>query len=436
MKKLLTGVCALSIAVLLAVPAFAEVQNIKVDGALGFKAFIRDNYEVVGFQDTDARDWYSNYAKVKFTADLTDNVTAVVGMFAERDWGSPTDGEAGNTFSCVPCYVSMKEMLYSPLTLNVGRMGLSIADALVIGDGSLTNSLIASDYSEATTFDTIHGILDYDPLKLIIGTAKISDQIQGSTDDVDLYFIDGIYTMEEYNAVLDTYLVNMHYSSPGEYTNEKGTKIQGLTGPSESSTQGLDVYTLATSLTMEPAEGLTTKLGIALQSGDYEKTATTTRDLNAYALDLGVNYAVDAEYSPNVGVKYIYRSGDKGCKTGVCTGDYKGWLPLYGDQSNGTIYDPNTNTNSICLTAGLVPVDRLDVGLEVWMYNLAKKQLDATATSTKTDAGMEIDLNAVYAYTEDVSMGLSFAWFMPGDYYKTGYDETATQVLAEIGIKF
>ncbi|MBU4304587.1 MAG: alginate export family protein [Candidatus Omnitrophica bacterium] len=433
MKRMLIILLAVSMVAVMIMPAFAEVQNIKVGGGVNIKGFLRDNYlttgsgggrMLTGFQNAETRDWYNTITKLAVNADLTDNVEASIVLANERDWqNAATNSGAVNVYCS---YVTLKEMLYSPLTVKAGKMPVKIADGLMLGDGSISEQYLGSDYALSSAFNTIHGILDYDPLTLIVGTMKFSDAAQSSSDDIDGYLIDAIYKFEDdMKSVLDVYVINAHYNSPQATT----------TGPTGTSTNAVDVYAIAGTLNSSPIEGVATKLGLAYQFGDYQKIhGGTNRDLKAYAIDVAVNYSVESEYSPKVGVKYVYRSGQDSSGT---TGDYKGWLALYESQVNGVIYDPNTNTNSIALTGSVVPMDRLTVGLEWWWYNLAKKQsTETTANSSKKDAGAELDLYAKYAYTEDVSLGLNVAWFFPGDYYKSGYDKTAMQVMAELGVAF
>ncbi|MBI4846864.1 MAG: alginate export family protein [Candidatus Omnitrophica bacterium] len=438
MKRILTVVLALSLVALFVMPALAEVQNVKLSGDITIRGVMRDNYATTGsgagrtisgtpFQEADSRDWYNTIATLSVDADLTDNVAANLKIGNERDWQDAADSMTVSVYSA---YVALKELLYSPLTLKAGRMPIQLADGLIIGDGVTNETLLGSDYSKTVEFDTIHGILDYDPLTLILGVLKLSDRSQATSDDVDGYLLDAIYKLgDDMNTVLDAYLVAAHYSAPTTTTGP-GTGTLGL----NASTDASDVYALAATVTLNPVEDLAAKVGIGYQFGDAQSVLTgTDRDLKAYSLDLGLDYAIENEYSPKVGVKYVYRSGDD--QDG--TGDYKGWLAMFENQTNGIIFDPNTNTNSIALTGSLVPMDRLTVGLEWWWYNQAKKlAAQTTNNSTKKDAGTELDLYAKYQYTEDVSMGLSLAWLFPGDYYRTSYDETAFQAMAELGVQF
>ncbi|MBU1088207.1 MAG: alginate export family protein [Candidatus Omnitrophica bacterium] len=439
MKRMLTILLAVSMIALVAMPAFAEVQNIKVNGGVKITGITREGFinrgpagSTTGYPEADSRDWYNTVTTLGVAADLTDNVSATMVLGNERDWGLATatttttgDATAVTVFSS---YITMEEMLYSALTVKAGRMPLAIADKLIVGDGTGNiNSLNSGNLSAQTEFDAIVGILDYDPLTVILGTVKVSDEAQSASDDVDLYLVDGIYKFEDdMNTVLDAYFGTAHYSSPGAAT---------LTGPGANSTRTADVNVLAAVLTMEPAERVTAKFGIGYQFGDYQKTATASRGLDAMALDLGVNYAIDNEYAPVVGLKYVYRSGDDQA-TGA-NADYTGWLGLYEQQINGAIFDPNTNISAFALTATAVPADRLTIGLEYWMFTLDESLKTATTQcSTSDEAGSEIDLTASYAYTEDVKIGLGLGWFFPGDYYKSGFDETAMQALVQVAVKF
>ncbi len=410
MKRMLITVLALSLVALMAMPALAEVQNIKVSGGITIRGFIRDNISATNFADTKSRDWYMTTTTLGVDADLTDNVAASILLANERDWQDATTSD--QNIVALASYVTLKEMLYSPLTVKAGRMPVVIADGLIIGDGVQTSTLLAGNtYSAQTQFDTIHAVLDYDPLTLVVGTIKLAENAADAGDDIDGYLVDAIYKFDDdMKTVVDVYGVDAHYNS-------------------DNASKGLDVYALAGVATLEPVEKLNAKVGLAYQFGDY----SATRDLKAMAFDLGLDYAIDTDYSPKVGVKYVYRSGQD---DSVTDGNFKGWQALYENQGNGIIYDPNTNISALDLNASIVPLDRLTLSLDFWMYSLNKQQLATVSTSDKKEAGQELDLVAKYAYTEDVSMAMSLAWFFPGNYYVNGYDKTATQVMAELGVKF
>ena len=68
--------------------------------------------------------------------------------------------------------------------------------------------------------------------------------------------------------------------------------------------------------------------------------------------------------------------------------------------------------------------------------------LDAVATvfpATKAHArglGNEYDVNVTYNYTEDVTFGVSLGWYVPGSALTSANNSTASQALANVGVKF
>lgn len=437
MKRTLIMILALSMVALLAMPAFAEVQNIKVTGSVVVRGFYRDTYGTVGSGSgasfatnsfTSAygsRDWYNTQTQLGVSADLTDNVAASILLANERDWMGTATTTAQKTVTLQNAYITVREMLYSPLTVKIGKMPVSIADKLVIGDGNTANnSLNGSDYEDDKSFDAIVGTLDYEPLTLALGTIKNTDGAVTTNDDSDIYFINGIYKFEDdMNTVVDISLINTRWTTPDG----------AATGPASSSTRSTNYNTFAAVLNSEPIDALSAKLTVAMQKGDYQKTAAVSRDLEAMAIDLFLDYAFENDYSPKVGLKYVYRSGEEAGNAG----DFEGWQAAYEDQSNGIIYDPNSNISAIAITASAMPADRLTLSAAYWMYALDEAQTAVAGVNTNDDeAGQELDLMAKYAYTEDVSMGLELAWFFPGNYYASGNDKTAEQVMLEFGVKF
>ena len=80
MSRFLKLMSVLAIVALIAVPAFAEVQNVKVSGDIDSKAIYRNNYDFKQGPDTanannDKDIWYTTTARVQIDADLTDNVS-------------------------------------------------------------------------------------------------------------------------------------------------------------------------------------------------------------------------------------------------------------------------------------------------------------------------------------------------------------------------
>ena len=56
--------------------------------------------------------------------------------------------------------------------------------------------------------------------------------------------------------------------------------------------------------------------------------------------------------------------------------------------------------------------------------------------NNNTGLGNEIDADINYAYTEDVNIGLSLGWFMPGNAFDPQNNENAKQAIAKVGVLF
>jgi hypothetical protein len=51
--------------------------------------------------------------------------------------------------------------------------------------------------------------------------------------------------------------------------------------------------------------------------------------------------------------------------------------------------------------------------------------------------GNELDVQAIWDYTEDVSFGLLMGWFMPnGDVYYGGNNDTASDIVGTVKVSF
>ena len=147
MSKRLILVLALAFVVSIAVCAYAEVQNVKVSGDLLMRAISRTNF-TLNKDDKYKVGGLTSTARLRVDADLTDNVIATVRLLNERSWGANSLGipsgygkiiggivdSVGDSVTIDLAYLTLKEFLYSPLTLTVGRQELRFGNALIIGD--------------------------------------------------------------------------------------------------------------------------------------------------------------------------------------------------------------------------------------------------------------------------------------------------------------
>ena len=460
MSKKITLILALAFLVGIALPAFAEVQNVKVSGDITAYGIFRDEYdlnETSGNTTTDNAAFYASIARVRIDADLTDNVQTTIRLLNERPWEG--EGDVENDIDLDLAYLTLKEFFYSPLTLTIGRQNLKFGTGLVVGDpdtnaqvaaGGLNNT-IAEDLSARKAFDAIRATLDYAPWTIDLIVAKISEVdttgLGVGSEDEDLLGVNVAYKFGQYNAEAEGYLF------------VKDSDTEG-TSPSASAvplTQAGDIYTVGLRGGLEPIKGLNLSGEVAYQFGDAYKAPAggTSRDQKAWALDLDGSYTWDIQYAPSIGLGYSYRSGEEPGNTG----DYEAWNPMYEDQTQGIIADyilagvnggVNSNANIIKVYGSIKPIKDITLAAKYYNYRLDEKLVSSgTATRAysaypsreytmrdKKDLGDEIDLIATYNYTEDVQIGLSAGWFRPGDAFDNTNDDTATSIIGSVKVVF
>ena len=477
MSRFLKLMSVLAIVALIAVPAFAEVQNVKVSGDIDTKVIYRNNYDfkqgptagAVANSDKDI--WYMTTARVQIDADLTDNVSTCVRLLNERDW--TVEGADTNAITLDLASVKMKEMFYAPLTLTIGRQNLRFGNGLVVGDpdtndavAATTVAITAADLSARKSFDAIRATLDYNPLVLDIIIAKINAGGIGTgdlRDDTDLYGINAAYKFNQYNSEVEAYLF------------ERNTRVGTLL--TSTKTDKLYVYGVRGSL--EPISKLVVDAELAAQGGDFALSNTNTADREAWAADIGGSYAIDYKWSPKVSARYSFRSGQEtetniGAVTNSANTDtiatvsptskYKAWDTAYEDQTHGIVanqifsgnndgVDSNGHTYNVAVSA--VPAQDLTVAADYYYYLLAEEWntnvFPAGGTSTRTlgagagsaytvrhdkNLGQELDLSLAYDYTEDVKLGLTAGYFLPGKAFLKDNNEMASTVMADVKVSF
>ncbi len=465
MSKRLIAVLALALVVgLVLSPAYAEVQNVKVSGDINVLGAIRNNFSLErgtdGNKHNNDESFLATQMRLRVDADLTDNVSATIRLINERKWAGDasysSSGDVRKDSGLIDldlAYVTLKEFLYSPLSFTVGRQELMYGNKLILGDrGYLGNSTkthgVPTDLSLRKSFDAIKAVLNYDPLVVDLIYAKIDEvSSRNVKEDANLY---GIYASYDVNKKLKT----------DAYLFYKGTKNK--TGsPSSNDLKGDQVYTLGTLISGSPIENLKASLEAALQFGRNRYEAVTAGDKirKAWALQAIADYVfANTKFVPSIGASFTHLSGDKG-DTATVSGK-KGWDPMYYDQAlNNITYAiiPFTNLNVINLRGSLKPADDVTLAVNYGYYMRDKKSgnmaspgndSEGNAYSTKStsgstysmtnkkDLGNAIDITATYDYTEDVQLGLTAGWFIPGKAFAESNRRPASQVIGNVKVTF
>ncbi|HTZ11284.1 MAG TPA: alginate export family protein, partial [Candidatus Margulisiibacteriota bacterium] len=209
---------------------------------------------------------------------------------------------------------------------------------------------------------------------------------------------------------------------------------------------------------VKPIKDLTGSLEMAYQFGKYVTPtgapSQAVADRKAWALEAAVNYAKpERKYAPSLTALYSYFSGDVWNESSYATtkGTYRGWDPMFENQTTGSIANAlfnQTNAHVLGGIASVKPKDDVTVKGEYYAYWWAKKFGDQavipTARNTsdqivmhsKRFAGQEMDLTAIYDYTEDVQFSLMGGILIPGASFDNKNNNPATEVIGSMKVTF
>ncbi len=430
--------------------AYAEVQNVKVSGDITISGVTRNHFGLnaptLGDNSVLKESFLMSQIRVRVDADLTDNVMATVRLINERIWNGQNDGNTANNANSTNidldlAYVTLKEFLYSPLTLTVGRQEIKFGNGLIIGKSLASSGTtnIPTDLSERKAFDAIRATLNYDPLVVDLMYAKVR---QTATDDRNDIALAGI------NA---TYALNKKTNVSGYYFIKKDDyKSAAATTPTVTRGKTDKVSTIGGLISSTPIENLTTSLEAAYQFGRSDNANTTQKKHDAWALQGMADYTfAKVKTTPKIGASYTYLSGQS-------TGDTRnvGWDAMFYDQKlNNITYAilPMTNMSVLNLKASCKPVEDVTVSAVYGYYDVAQKSsgtltspgsrngtnpyLNGVAYTGKKHLGDAIDATVTYDYTEDVQFGLTGGLFRAGNALATN-EKAAQQLIGSMKVVF
>ncbi len=433
MVKKLMMILAIVLVAGLTVAAYAEVQNVKVGGDITIMGLSRYRFNLSEGNGTTIGsghgDIWAEFARVKIDADLTDNVSTTIRFLQERMWGnldsitddSLTTSAQDTNVDLDLAYVTMKEFLYEPLTLVLGRQNIKIGDGLLVADpytnrtGPTGNKFPSgfTGISMERGFDAMVAVLDYDMLKVTGGYVMgVEGSVFSATDDIDVYAL---------NFLIKEKLLNI---TP-EFTYVLADANKG------------DVNNYSVRLAAAPLDGL------KLRSEFVYQTQRNMRADNKLMSDTAWTFGADfkipkVKFSPVIGMDYMRLS--------------ETWNPMFegivtGDIMNGLFI--NTNMQVIGINASAKPAD--DWTLKFRYANARFVGDPPTAlgvwggqgitanyafNSDKSCAGNEYDMHFIYDYTEDVQFALKLAYFDPGNAFTDINDKGATQVCGTMKVTF
>ncbi len=488
MSKRLILVLALALVVGLSFTAYAEVQNVKVSGDLTVQGVARDNFDLekpissaLGLLAGDFNDKESgilSITRVRVDADLTDNVSTTVRLLNERNWNgeertlgaanrniglntAPASNADANDVDLDLAYVTLKEFLYSPLSLTIGRQSLRFGNGLVVGDPdtniySSATELAEGDLSARKSFDALRATLDYNPLVVDMIYAKVEEGAANLNDDVSLGGINANYALNK-NTTVEGFLFskvtgtnsaavtnvdsgnatfftagtdNFPLKDKADVVNTIGARVLDKTVKNLT----LDVQGAYQFGTYNPKFDPNARVSPAAQRGPNAKAQTSKR--SAWATQIMATYdlkdmAMLSKYSPAISGSYTYLSGANRDETR--SGEaYKGWDPMFEDQTVGHIMnaifaESNMHRGSLSANAKLTDDISANVNyIGAWFAKRYPRNADRRAILSEVSTarqftlkgdkfiGQEIDASLTYDYTEDVQFSLLGGIFLPG----------------------
>lgn len=440
------------------VPSFAEVQNVKVGGDVTVRAFHRENLDLrdEGISPTrglDREDFIMQTIGLNIGADLTENVSTSLRLANERDWDQ-TVGEA-TEIALSQAYVTIKDLLYSPVTVRVGTQPIVWGRGFVLGSGLLPNinyggddrnsAITANEFTDFTAFDAIRATLDLSgvadlgmPLTADYVYIKLDENSVLAADDVNIQGFNLGTRLDAANAELEAYYLNMRDRNSATPTNDNHGSLS----------------TIGFRGSAQPVEGASLYTELAYQFGrrvvDPSGVLVTGDSQQGWAFNLGADYTLDAVATPTIGGEWRYYSGkDVDAAVGgwrpVAPGYFRNALRDFQTQSTVVGFYPtdqagvtsgSTNQHELAIYGSLKPIEDLTVAPRLAWFVLDVGAIPTAGSKRESFVGTEWDTVVTYDYTDDVQLGVIYALFSPGSTFRDPSDDTAQELITSVSVKF
>ena len=484
--RLFKGLLVLALVLAVSAFAYAETQSVKVSGDIRMDAFARSNFDLNADVAAPNNGTVSNHwatylmstAEVQIDADLTDNVAGCIRLVNQRVWGDDqytnnatasgelmrksvngaasqftVDTEDAFSVAVDLAYIELKEFLYSPLTLKIGRQDLWFGKGFIVGANlqSTNGSIYAQEYTAIRSFDAIRATLDYDPWTIDAVYAKISENARMADDDVNLMGLNAGYVFDSMNGEMEGYYWWKQSRNPGA---GQGTSL------TSAGKEGNSVHTLGLRGSFDPIEDWTIAAEGAYQLGEYMIAGQTNeRKRSAWAVDAQVEcryFQENFAWKPLLNAEFIWYSGENNSDDAAVgtTGKYNGWDSMFRGKFDTKIREyqnifyntavnstpADTNQFQLAGSIAIEPTDSVTCSAKYtyfWLQRPATENATATS-STGKNVGSELDLEASWDYTEDVQFGILAAWFFPGNAYDstTINSDVATDIVGTVTLNF
>ncbi len=390
--------------VALAVPAFAELQNVVVGGQIR----IRSNYTDYG--DTGAsmlgrwrlfgprhEIWSLGANSDTFTeqrtrlnvrADFTDNVSAFIELDSYGNWGEgfrsnyltgvdsrPTGDSSVEVYQA---YIEAKEIMGTALKARIGRQEIKLGSGWLVGTGE------KAPYFYGLSFDAVRLTYATDKFSVDAIAAKLKENSPTYEDgDTDLYGLYASYLGIE-NITLDAYALMIRDASLAITLD---TYTFGLRGAGTFGAIDFD------------AEA-------AYQYLNWDHTFANYNSTDYFAATAEVGYTFDMTWTPRPFVAGAFFEGDE-------KGSFN---RLFSDKSyskviEGSLLNGKDMTNFWTAVAGVSAMPTETIKLQLsgsYMSLFDERGRDASL-------GWELDASVVYNYTQDLAVKAGYSHLFVDD---------------------
>ena len=436
---------------LFTVAAFAAVENVKVSGDITAYGINRSGFHlgsqtppsvinagIYSFPSTVTKDVsvIASVARLRFDADLTQDITATVTFIDERVWGLQADDIYAHE-----AYITLKKFLNAPLTIKIGLQPVRLVDGILLGDfngptnefstgafhAGLIDDLSPRKNPEGITFE--YDFSEWVPLRLSSGYLKVSEGNAAKNDDINVYFADLAYMYK------DIPVAELFYVGKKAQSETTVASVVGYGPDSLDSYKGVD--NVGARLIVSPVKDL-----IFLFTGIYQypnrgDAVADTRVKTAWLASAAAQYSfTELPWSPVVSVDF-----------GIAS---QRWNTMYEDVACASITNAIiADTDGIVAGATVSLRPTTDLGVKVRYLN-AHLYKSVTADGVgqiysnyayypMTDnrgIGNEVDVSATYDYTEDVQLGVEAGIFVPGRAFAEDNRHKASQAIGKVKVSF
>ncbi len=423
---------------------YAETQTTKISGDLTMRGI---NHESLDLQAGNIHgSWFMSTLRLRLDAALSDDLNAVVRLLSERDWGLESTAPDSNDLDLDLAYITVNKLLFSPLTLTIGRQELRFGNAMIIGDpdtnllASSESKITAIDLSARKSFDSIRATIDLAPVTIDPFFAQVNEgNSVNLDDDIYLYGINARYNFSKNNALSEIYYFVKHTDAIlKDEVNNVGLRCSF--GPNFAPNSAMLPFVLQAEVAHQFGD-----FPGGLPNGVWGLAPHLPGKRSAWAYDISGTLLTPIKVLPSITLLYNYRSGEDPADI---AGNYTGWDIMYESQGGGSLDNAlvaPSNAHLFHIITQIKPIKELTANIRFTHFIWDKAPLAGTPlfgvygmyilTAEKT-LGNFAELDLQYAYTEKITFGLNGGIYLAGNTFNEINDTNAHRIIASMKVDF